>query len=224
MIPEGTEAFDETEAEVLRNLTPELQAQGYDVYFRPSRVVLPAFFNDYSPTVLAIRTRANAESDKNLAIEIVRLPKSPKKPAEELRRALESRTDWEFRLIVINPASLHETPGIQSDEAIRKRIQEIERLVAEQHNEPALLLAWSVFEAVGRKLMADQFRRSQTSTRLLQVLAANGHLTPDEADDVRGLAEKRNALVHGELQIEVTQKELERFLSILASLLNVVPA
>ena len=82
----------------------------------------------------------------------------------------------------------------------------------------------AVFEAVGRKLMADQFRRSQTSTRLLQVLAANGHLTPDEADDVRGLAEKRNALVHGELQIEVTQKELERFLSILASLLNVVPA
>ena len=224
MILADAETLTDTEAEVLRKLTPELQAQGYDVYFRPGKIVLPVFFKDYSPTVLAIRTRANAISDKNLAIEIVHQSNSVKKPVEALRTALEGRTDWELRLIVINPASISEAPRIQSQATIQKRLEEIDSLVADGHFGSALLLAWAVFEAVSRGLMADQFQRAQTSTRLLQTLSSSGHVTPDEADDLRRLAEKRNALIHGELETEVTREDLERFTSVLATLRGLVPA
>ena len=69
---------------------------------------------------------------------------------------------------------------------------------------------------------AAQFERPQTPGRLVEVLATEGFLTPTEADRLRQLVDKRNRLVHGELQIRATKAELDAFTRTLENLLDMV--
>lgn len=46
-----------------------------------------------------------------------------------------------------------------------------------------------------------------------------GYITPSEADLLRGLAEKRNQLIHGELQTHASKAELRNFTKTLGDLL-----
>jgi len=55
----------------------------------------------------------------------------------------------------------------------------------------------------------------------VQVLAQEGYLTPSEADQLRALTEKRNSLIHGQLQIQVAKLEVEQFRVLLEKLTNV---
>ena len=52
----------------------------------------------------------------------------------------------------------------------------------------------------------------------MQVLAKEGHITPDEADSLRQLGEVRNRFIHGELTAAVDRSQIETFIKILASL------
>ena len=214
---------DATKSEVIENLRLELEAQGYNVFFRPSQMLVPSFFADYAPDALAMKTDANAGSDRNLAIEIVGTSGFDQSRMKKITSLFEKQTDWALKIVLINLA-VDKAPGVQSEAAIEQSIHEIGRLVDDDHLGPALLLAWAVFEAVGRTLLADQLRRPQTSGSLVQSLAASGHLTPEEADDLRKLAGKRNALAHGDLLVEITRQDMGRFLSVMATLRDLVPA
>jgi hypothetical protein len=45
---------------------------------------------------------------------------------------------------------------------------------------------------------------------------------PTEADNLRALADKRNRLIHGELDMEISKDEVERFVAILDTLLSLI--
>ena len=64
----------------------------------------------------------------------------------------------------------------------RRALSEVKQIAAEGHIEPAMLMAWATFEALARALLTKQFGRPQTPGRLVQTLAAEGYLTPSEAD------------------------------------------
>jgi uncharacterized protein YutE (UPF0331/DUF86 family) len=87
---------------------------------------------------------------------------------------------------------------------------------------PSLLLAWATFEALARAVVSGEFQRPQTPGRLVQVLAQGGYLTPTEADKLRRLAEKRNKLIHGDLQVRVSKAEVKRFARVLDTMLEMV--
>jgi uncharacterized protein YutE (UPF0331/DUF86 family) len=80
---------------------------------------------------------------------------------------------------------------------------------------PALIMAWAALEAIGRALLPEKFGRPQTPERLVELLAHEGYLTPDEADTVRPLIELRNTAVHGALDSAVNEQSLGHFILIL---------
>lgn len=83
-----------------------------------------------------------------------------------------------------------------------------------------MLIAWATFEAVGRKVMPKEFERPQSPGRLVQVLAQEGHITPDEGDALRQLVDMRNRFIHGELTVAISRPQVESFVKTLSSLAN----
>jgi hypothetical protein len=51
-------------------------------------------------------------------------------------------------------------------------------------------------------------------------LRRTGYLTPTEGDQLRRLAEKRNELIQGELQVRVSKAKVERFARVLDTMLK----
>jgi hypothetical protein len=202
----------QTEAEVLRQLLPELEAQGYEVYLHPDRRLLPSFSKSYIPDAVALR------SDKNIAIEVTRQSRDASKKLARITKLFEGQPKWELRIVWLEPASSQRDLEIQPLAAIAKRITEVQELLDKGSSEGSLLLAWAIFEALARAILPDQFQRPQTPGRLVEILARQGYITPSEADLLRVLAEKRNKLAHGELQTRASKAELGAFTKTLDSL------
>lgn len=216
--------LQETESSVLSRLVPELQAQGYDVFVKPTRTAVPAFLGDFQPDAIALRGAENAASDKNLLIQVTRQSKGNEKRLEDLAKLVAGQAGWELRIIWISAATTTEAMRVQSPDAIADRIAEVKRLAGDGHLGAALLLAWATLEAQARFLETEKFQRPQTSGRLVQTLAENGHLTPDEADLLRIIADKRNALAHGELTVDVSPQDVDTLIAVLTTLHGLVPA
>lgn len=213
-----------SESTALEALLPELEAQGYDIYIQPARGITPAFLGNYIPDAIALRTSANTVHDKNIVIEVMRESGHAEQNLEKIVKLFEGQNDWEIRVVWLVPTSPGETVPVPTTSEIEGRLRELDRLVSDGHLNASLLLGWAVFEAIGRSLQSTQFQRPQTSGRLVQTLAESGHLTPDEADDVRALAVKRNALAHGNLQVHVTKEDMQRLGEVLDTLRGLVPA
>lgn len=216
--------LQETEIGILTQVVPELQAQGYDVFVRPTPTVIPSFLGDYQPDAIAIRTAKNAASDKNLVIEVSKEASGRQKRLDQVAKLVADHAGWELRIIWISPATTFDAMRVQSAEAIADRIEEVKRLASDGHAAAALLLGWAILEAQARSLETEKFQRPQTSGRLVQTLAANGHLTPDEADTLRPIAYKRNTLAHGDLAEEVSRHDVDELIRILLTLQGLVPA
>ncbi len=203
------------EANLLQSVVvPELQAEGYDVYLHPKRPKLPEFFGTFPPDAIAFGAK------KNLVIEVLQRTPNAEQKLERIRALLKGQENWELRVFWAEPASPDKTVEAQTPEAVRKNIVEIKELCARGSFAAALLVGWATFEAVGRILIPEQFRRPQTPGRLVQVLAQGGHLTPSEADSLRRLASLRNSLIHGDLRVTVPREDIEVFVSILETLLS----
>jgi hypothetical protein len=204
-----------TEADVLEALLPQLDEEGYTVYLHPSRLLVPAFLKDYQPDAIALR------ADKNLAIEIaLRQTADNQERLQRIAKAFEGQDKWELRVYWGSPTALQRSLEIQTPEAIKARIAELRDLGDKGHLGPALLLGWATFEALARATMSREFGRPQSPGRIVEILAREGHVTPTEADRLRQLSDKRNKLMHGELQVHVTAEEIQGFAGVLDALLR----
>ena len=63
--------------------------------------------------------------------------------------------------------------------------------------------------------------RPQAPARLIEVFAADGIVTPSEADLLRKLANSRNRLIHGTLDENIDSDELRQFVAILKAMSSV---
>lgn len=200
---------DSTQFEVLQRLVPDLEAEGYEVYVHPNKPLIPKFLGSFSPDAVALRP------GKNLAIEVLKPSQGASQKLEQLTALFQDQPDWELRVVWMMPSSDTASLQVQDRGSIQKRIMQIKELASTGHTEPAALLAWATFEALARAVAPERFARPQTPGRILQVLASDGYLMPSEADFLRVLAEKRNKLIHGELNIRISDQEISDFLSIL---------
>lgn len=203
---------------MLENIVPQLEAEGFEVIARPSRHRLPPFMQSYSPDAIALR------EDKNLAIEVLRKGGSSEKKLDELRNLLVGHRDWELRVYWISPASVPEPIEPSAPEDIGQAIKTIEHLAGEGRLAPALLMSWAALEALGRGLSPETIVRPQTPGRLTEVLAAEGYVTPTEADLLRRVASVRNRLIHGGLSERASVGDIDSFLAILRTLLDMLNA
>jgi hypothetical protein len=199
------------ERDVVRELVPELEAEGYDVYLQPIGPIAPSFLGSFQPDIVATSDK------KKVVIEVARRSDVTERRLTEIANLFKGHDDWEFRVVWVDPIDSSEKFPPVSKAAIEERLAEVRSVVA-VHPGPALLMSWAIFEAIGRALVADEFTRPQTPRRLVEVLAANGVITPTEADEIRALISKRNSLIHGGLTTTVSSAEVERFLSVLDEL------
>jgi uncharacterized protein YutE (UPF0331/DUF86 family) len=205
-----------SEYDILQQLMPELTAEGYEVYIRPDRSLLPGFLQNFMPDAIALG------SDKNLVIEVIHKSRANEKKLTQMADILGNHSDWELRVVWMTPTGMSAALQSQPLSLIRKQIAEIRELTANGHVHPAFLMAWATFEAIGRLLAPTQLRRPQTPNRLVQVLANEGHLTPAEADSLRLLADKRNKLVHGELKTRVSKPDVKLLGNVISTLVKAV--
>jgi uncharacterized protein YutE (UPF0331/DUF86 family) len=199
---------------VLERLVPDLESQGYDVFVHPNKQIVPPFLGAYVPDLIALR------DDKNLVIEIKHRSGRAEDVLNDLAKRFEGQNRWEFRIVWISPSESQDGLTLQSREAISTRLKEVSQLLGAGFVDSAMLMAWATFEAIGRKLMPKEFARPQSPGRLIQILAKEGHITPDEGDVLRQLVDMRNRFIHGELTIAISQIQVESFVRILSSLAN----
>lgn len=202
------------EQQILRNEVLELEADGYQVFVSPSRELRPAFFGDFVPDAIALR------SDKKLAVKVVNRSAASNGQYSRISDVMRTEKPWELRLIFIDTARKPVPVDVQNVAAIRSKQDELQTLGAEGHFTIAMLLAWATIEAAARRLDPHKFRVPQTPGRIVQELAGEGYLTPDEADFLRGLAVKRNRFVHGDLAVDVAADEIDKVRSIIGTLLQ----
>ena len=85
-------------------------------------------------------------------------------------------------------------------------------------------MAWSTFEAIGRALLPARLGRPQTPARLVEVLASDGIVTPQEAEVLRRASAIRNVVVHGGIDTVVDDQLLGEVIAILMTLAEIEPA
>jgi uncharacterized protein YutE (UPF0331/DUF86 family) len=205
-----------SEATLLESILPDLESEGFEVFANPSAPILPAFMRDHSPDAIALR------KDKKLAIEVLREGAPSNRRLDKLRELFSEHKDWELRVYWVSPSSVSKVIEGASRDVIEQSIKAVEELTAVGRTKPALLMAWATFEAIGRAILPDRLQRPQTPGRLIEVLAAEGQITPTEADHLRRLAESRNHLIHGGLETSVSEADLQRFVDVLKTLCNFI--
>jgi uncharacterized protein YutE (UPF0331/DUF86 family) len=203
------------ERTILENLLPNLEADGYQVFLRPTASIIPSFMKGYVPDAIALR------EDKKLAIEVMSR-RSPGTTARlkrigELFRGQES---WDLCVYWIeDTANVKELP-VAPIAAIKSTLSDARKLVDSGVPTAALLLAWAGLEALARTVMPERFKRPQTPGRVVEILSSEGYFTPTEADFLRELVRVRNAVIHGDIQQSLTQERVHRFLDIVESVLK----
>lgn len=207
-------AESQLEAAVFQTILPQLQAEGFEVFLHPSRQMLPSFLQPYRPDAIALK------ADKKLAIEVTTAGGQTETKLQRLRQLFAGREDWELRVIYAPPLVVEKSIPVPSRELIQDHLDRVSVAYDAVGPTAALLTAWSVFEAVARSLIPIGLTRPQQPVRLIEVLASEGYVTPDEADTLRRLGQVRNEAAHGRLDVAVSQEDLARLVDVIRTLLK----
>jgi uncharacterized protein YutE (UPF0331/DUF86 family) len=202
------------EEAVLETLLPQLEAEGFEVFVHPSRAMLPVFLNTYQPDAIALK------GDRKVAIEVTSPTGESQKKVEYLSKLFSEHADWELRIVYAPPRTNDEIIPVASAEVIEEHLVRIEHAFDVMGPASALLTAWAVFEAAARSLIPVDLERPQAPARLLQTLASNGYVTPDEAAMLRRLGQIRNGVAHGRLDITPTREQVEGLIDVTRTLLR----
>ena len=203
---------------VSQDLIRKYAGRGYKVVDDPRVAPLPPEAGSYVPDLVLER------DGRYLAIEI----KGRRVPA--LVRALDGIKDrierderWSFEVVFLDELETQPHLPIESQAAIDATLGETRALAEDNRYRPAFLLLWPALEAVARTVESQSLALPQSPVRIITVLAEQGHIDPDEASTLRRLAMKRNALVHGDLSVDITLADFEAALRVIEKILYHTP-
>ena len=210
-------AAETRNTDLLEPMLARYKAEGFDVFVRPSAVVLPPFMQDYRPDAVAIRP------DKKIAFMVTRSEDPAAAKIKRLRELLSDQPDWELVVLYVSPNSSAARIPIAARGAIQKAAVEVGELKSAGQAVAALVMGWATLEAIARVLLPDRLARSQPPERLIEVLASEGYIVPNQADLLRATASARNAAAHGQIDVIVEPKQLETLVSTLRALTKLLP-
>jgi uncharacterized protein YutE (UPF0331/DUF86 family) len=205
---------DEREEAILIRVQQELLAEGYNVVIHPNRLMVPTFLGQYNPDALAFG------KGKNLVVEVISQNKRAKKKVDTLNSLINAQPDWDLKLIWISASETPRSLPVADNSALSLMMEEIEELIQDRRPRPAFLLLWAMLEALGRKLMPISTSKPQTPRTLVEKLAREGHITPEEASTLRDSSSKRNRLTHGDLNTDIRRKDVLDVLAIVKSIIS----
>lgn len=209
----------ELERAVLDTMVPELEADGFRVVIHPKQDTLPTFLQEYRPDMVAYK------DNKNLAIEITaRDPAALASKLKErvLRERFSGHSDWELRFVYAPPINSDANIPVVSKQTVFEHLDHLDASVDAMGFMAALLTGWAVFEAAARALLPFSLKRPQPPARLIETLASEGYVTPDEADMLRRLSRTRNEVAHGRLDLMPSRDDVALLIAVTRSILEPV--
>jgi len=195
-------AHNPSDTVIMQMLLPSLEAEGFRVFLHPARAILPPFMQGYQPDAIAMK------GDKKVAIEVKSAPGHAEPHIQKLRDLFSAHPDWELRIVYAAAENSDQTIVVISRDLTVESLDRIPKVLDEAGPVPALLMGWSIFEAAARSLVPEHLGRPQTPNRLLEILASDGYITPEEADFLRCLGRLRNEAAHGRLDAPVTRDQV----------------
>src|SRR5580704_15439404 len=138
------------EPSVLEAVLAGYEAEGFDVFVHPSTAVLPAFMKGYSPDAIAMRP------DRKIAIEVKSSERQAPDQISRLQELFSHHPEWEFQVFYAPPRSPAVTIGIPTPLAIDTAISQVRELQESDRLSAALIVGWSLLEAVARSLLPNQ--------------------------------------------------------------------
>jgi hypothetical protein len=203
------------EAAVFQTVVPNLEAEGFQVFLHPSRAMLPPFMHSYAPDAIAVKL------DKKLAIEVTLSGEPAEAKIQRLKDLISGHPDWELRVYYYaSPGMVDLEFPITSKSIILDNLDSLFKVYEKAGSVPALLTGWSIFEAAARSLIPANVTKPQTPAGLVQVLAADGYVTPEEANSLRRLGQRRNEAAHGRLDVTLDREELKELERVTRTLLE----
>jgi REase_AHJR-like len=202
----------DSEKFTLEKLRTDFEAKGYRFEIEPTRDLLPSFLQNYQPDAVAI---GKGENDK-VIIEVRRPNTRAKVKLAELSQEMAEKNGWRYLLVYIgqDPSEIVELSRpekFQVDEAI-KEIRDLERA---GFLKAAMLEGWAVLEALARRIYKSDIRVSLkplSPVSVIERLAMEGLLSDTDAKRLRALSSIRNSVVHGDLNVSVSEDDLSYLL------------
>jgi len=209
-----TELTEKSEADILRVLRSRYEKEGYTFLPHPSGSLVPPFLGNYRPDALAISDTGS------VVIEIRSRGPSMDRRLSEIAEIVERQPNWKFQVFYTSSFK-GDTFHTPSSIAIIEAVREVLALKEGGHYRAAFLMAWSALEALARRLHADvgTSRKAMIPSEIIEWLSQSGDLGPDSAKILRKLVRVRNAVVHGDLNVEVSPKDADVMIEVLISLL-----
>lgn len=208
----------EREEEILGPIRSGLESEGYTVYRRPPRNLLPPFMQRYGyvPDLVALG------KPKNVAIEVLATEGAETSSLKQaaLVKAFEGQNAWELRVVYAKPRPGNPLLKTVSGQLLQDQLVEARTLLGQGQLNAALLIGWAVLEASARGIQPSKFSHPQPPSRLVEALASLGEVTPSVADTLRKLAHARNRVAHGMLDEPIQPEHLEEFLHVLGEVVG----
>jgi hypothetical protein len=137
-----------------------------------------------------------------------------------LRALFAGHPEWEFRIIYAPPRNFDADIPAVSPATVAEHLDRLAGAVDAMGPIAALLTGWGVFEAAARALLPASLTRPQPPARLIDTLASEGFVTPDEADHLRRLSRTRNEVAHGRLDVTPSRDDVALLLAVTRSILD----
>lgn len=196
----------EAERIALARIVPLLRSEGYEVIPAPSPADLPPFLADRRPDAIAIGKHPSIlvevfRKDGNRELARVR----------ELQSVLQGHDDWQLRVFYFSSLepTLQPVPNAATMDAVQAA-----REVSSTEPRAALLLAWSIMEAVAREKIETTGPRALDPSALVNLLVGEGYIDQDQANKMFRLSKLRSEIAHGQLDCATTPDDVLWLLSI----------
>jgi hypothetical protein len=199
---------------VLDAMVPELASNGFRCVIHPKQDTLPAFLQDFQPDMVAYRR------DKNLAFEVIAQTSPSRLGNRVLRERFSGHPDWELRFLYAPPVDSGSNVPVASKQTIAEHLDRFDASLDAMGFTAALLTGWALFEAAARALLPSSLTRPQPPANLIEILASDGYVTPDEADRLRRLSRTRNQVAHGRLDLTPSRDDVTLLIAITRSILE----
>jgi hypothetical protein len=184
---------------VLTKAAEALEGDGFVVHVNPSVELLPSFAAKNAVGAVAFRGK-----EKIALAAIARTPQAAKH-TDELTAVFAQQTAWALKVVPYGSDSLRRQLNPASADFPAPMVEDIEQSFASAQKavrtglvDAGLVLAWATFEAAGRLYLDRRHNGLRlTAVQLLDTIAHEGIVMPDEAQLLRAAWRTRNAVAHG---------------------------
>lgn len=202
---------------VLDRLKETYEHQGYQFFIEPLPQILPTFLGGFRPDAIALKPGENHVIEVKLGRRA-----GEERRLETLAKLVAGQPGWQLKVFYEGERPEDTLQfNLPTRSQIDTQLTEAEQLAVAGHHKAALLLAWSVLEAIARARAAHEGTVSQrpfSPAQTVQSLEMAGIIDRKTGEDLRAKAQLRNLAAHGDLGAEVDADAVDGLLRLLRRL------